>query len=87
VGEVRDEIKVWRNWLHKWVRKPLWSDGLPPVWVQAQDASDTGVGGWLGHLGGLEFFFFIYNFTRVIRNLSLHLKMCCVLCFCVLLIP
>jgi hypothetical protein len=51
VGEVREEVKVWKTWLHRWLRKPLWSDGCPPVWVQAQDASDTGVGGWLGHLG------------------------------------
>ena len=52
--EVRVEVRVWKTWWSRWVRKPLWSGGAPPVWVQAQDASDDGVGGWLGHLGGLE---------------------------------
>lgn len=52
-GEARSEVKVWVDWLDRWIRKPLWSDGQPPVWVQAQDASDVGVGGWLGKLGGL----------------------------------
>jgi hypothetical protein len=52
-GEVREEVKVWKTWLITWIRKPLWSEGEPPVWVQAQDASDKGVGGWLGKLGGL----------------------------------
>ena len=51
--EVKIEVRVWRKWLDTWVRKPLWSGGSPPVWVQAQDASEGGVGGWLGHLGGL----------------------------------
>jgi hypothetical protein len=53
-GEAREEVRVWKVWLFRWIRKPLWADGKPPVWVQAQDASDTGVGGWLGRLGGLD---------------------------------
>jgi len=51
--EVRQEFRIWKVWLPRWVRKSLWSNGAPPVWVQAQDASDSAVGGWLGMLGGL----------------------------------
>jgi hypothetical protein len=53
-GQAREEVRVWKTWLPRWLRKPLWSDGVPPVWVQAQDASDKAVGGWLGHLGGMD---------------------------------
>jgi hypothetical protein len=52
-GEVREEIRVWKTWLVKWVSKSIWPESHPPVWVQAQDASDKGVGGWLGKLGSM----------------------------------
>ena len=51
--EARAELQVWIDYAVTWCRKALWrSTGT--VWVAAQDASDTAVGGWFGLFGGTE---------------------------------
>lgn len=46
-----EEVKVWLDFYDSWESQPLWLSD-PPSWVQAQDASGTGVGGWLTRVGG-----------------------------------
>ena len=52
LGEgAREELKIWLACYEGWKAKPIWVTGQPTK-VQAQDASDTAVGGWLGDLSG-----------------------------------
>ena len=45
--EAREEVKVWAMCLDEWKDRPIWVIGNPDL-AQAQDASDTAVGGWIG---------------------------------------
>ena len=51
--EAKTEVHVWVDFAVEWGRKALWSTA-PITWVGAQDAGDTGVGGWLGKMGACE---------------------------------
>ena len=52
-GEARSEVQVWVDFAVAWSVKPLWQLS-PPDLVQAQDASDSAVGGWLGPYCGVS---------------------------------
>lgn len=45
--EARAELQVWIDYAVAWSRKALWRSAST-VWIAAQDASDTAVGGWFG---------------------------------------
>jgi hypothetical protein len=45
--EAKEEIRIWQAKFNDWKARPLWPKGKPQL-IQAQDASDTAVGGWLG---------------------------------------
>ena len=48
LGEgAREEVQLWLRKFEQWKREPIWKLGQP-AYVQAQDASDTGWGGWPG---------------------------------------
>lgn len=47
----KHELGVWLTNFQRWKARGIWSSGEPHL-VQAQDASDTAVGGWIGELGG-----------------------------------
>ena len=52
-SEAQSELLVWITYAVTWSKKALWRSAST-VFVAAQDASDTAVGGWLGLLGGCE---------------------------------
>jgi hypothetical protein len=51
--EARAELQVWIDYAEAWSRKALWR-ATSTVWIAAQDASDTAVGGWFGLYSGSE---------------------------------
>ena len=51
--QARAELQVWIDYAVAWSRKALWRTACT-VWIAAQDASDTAVGGWFGLYGGSE---------------------------------
>ena len=48
---VKGELRVWKLHFEEWNGSAIWVTG-DPSWVQAQDASDRAVGGWIGIFSG-----------------------------------